>query len=247
MKRGRTPFHMPSKKKVQLANGEIYHIVSRAIDGIDLFRGEGDYLRMIHDIFEFNDLSPVISTQRVFYHRNKNETGSDPVSFERRERQLLVEILSFCLMSNHIHILMKQLRDGGIQKFMQKLGGYAVYFNTKYQRKGHLFQGKYRAVHIKDDRQLMTVFVYIHTNPVAILFPKWKERGIGDIKKAIEFIENYRWSSYSDCLGIKNFPSLTNRKFLVETMGGVEECRRLVEDWLHKKRELFDLELVGIE
>ena len=100
MKRGPTAFHMPGKRKVQFANGEIYHIVSRAIDGIDLFRDKQDYSQMVRDIFRFNNLSPVISTERVAYFRDKDETRSDRVSFERRERKLLVEVLSFCLMPN---------------------------------------------------------------------------------------------------------------------------------------------------
>ncbi len=238
---------MPGQRRAQFANGEIYHIVSRAIDGIDLFRDKQDYSQMIRDLFRFNDLSPVISTQRVFYHRNKNETGSDPVSFERRERKLLVEILSFCLMTNHVHLLIRQLQDNGIRKFIQKFGGYATYYNKKYQRKGYLFQGRYRAVHIKDDKQLMTVFVYIHTNPIAILYPGWKEKGIKDVEKALKFLEEYRWSSYLDYLGIKNFPSLTSREFLIETMGGLKEYKRLVEGWLNQKRELYDLDIVAIE
>ncbi len=238
---------MPGQRKVQFANGEIYHIVIRAIDGINLFRGRGDYFRMIHDLFEFNNLSPVISTQRVFYHRNKNETGSDPVSFERRERKLLVEILTFCLMPNHVHLLVRQLQDDGIRKFMQKFGGYATYFNKKYQRKGHLFQGRYGAVHVKDDRQLMTVFVYIHTNPIAILYPGWKEKGIKDAERAIKFLGEYRWSSYLDYLGAKNFPSITNRDFLTNLMGGQNDCREFIEDWLNQKRELYDFEVVAIE
>ena len=239
---------MPSKRKVQFANGEIYHIVSRAIDGIELFRDKQDYSQMIRDIFRFNDLSPVISTERVVYYRSKDdETRSDRVSFERRERKLMVEILAFCLMPNHIHLLIKQLSNNGIPKFMQKFGGYAWYYNKKYNRSGYLFQGRYGAVHIENDRQLMTVFVYIHANPVAIIYPGWKEKGVKDAERAMKFLEEYKWSSYLDYLGNKNFPSLTNREFLTEIMGGLKECKRLVDDWLYRKHELFDLEKVGIE
>ncbi|MBI2450608.1 MAG: transposase [Candidatus Nealsonbacteria bacterium] len=236
---------MPGKRKVQFVNGGIYHIVTRAVDGTELFREQGDNLRMTHDIFEFNDLTPLSSALRIVHCRNKNNTI--PLTTERRERKLLVEILAFCFMPNHVHLLLRQLQDRGVQKFMQKLGGYTTYYNKKYQRQGYLFQGRYRAVHIKDDKQLMTVFVYIHTNPVALLYPGWKERGIKDIKKAIEFINQYRWSSYLDYLGIKNFPSLTSREFLIKTIGGMEECQRLVEDWLYQKRVLFDLDKVALE
>lgn len=236
-------------KRPPLVNGEIYHIVMRAIDGSELFRDERDYFRMISNLFAFNNIYPISST-----HRWRCQTAKSPSRTvlanlaDTEERKLIVEILSFCLMPNHIHLLVKQLQEGGISKIMRKIGaGYGLYYNQRHKRMGHIFQGKYRAVHIKDDRQLMTAFVYIHTNPVAIIFPKWKERGISNAAKAINFIENYKWSSYPDYLGNKNFPSVTGREFLTETMGGIGECRRLVNDWLWAKKELADLDIVAIE
>jgi len=133
---------------------------------------------------------------------------------------------------------------------MQKIGaGYGGYYNKTYKRNGHLFQGKYRIVHIKNDKQLITIFVYIHTNPTAILVPYWKERGIKgrDLKKIIKFLENYRWSSYSDYLGNKIFPSVTSREFLTETVGGIKGARRFVNDWLQFKKEIADLDKIALE
>jgi len=238
---------MARRKNIQLVNGEIYHIVMRAIDGIDLFRDKQDFLRMIHDLFEFNDVNPASSDFRVSCHRNINVTMSGNVTLGKRTRKLLVEILAFCLMPNHVHLLVRQLQKNGISKFMKKFGGYALYYNKKYGRMGHLFQNRYQIVHIRNDKQLMTVFVYIHTNPVAIIYPGWKEKGIKDLKRAVKFIENYKWSSYSDYLELKNFPSLTNRVFLTDLMGGMKGCREFVEDWLRFKRELADFEKVAIE
>jgi putative transposase len=151
-------------------------------------------------------------------------------------------------MPNHIHLLVRQLKDGGITQFMRKFGtGYATYFNKKYNRKGHLFQGRFRAVHIKDNEQLKTVFVYIHANPISLIEPKWKEKGIKNSQKVIKFLENYKWSSYSDYLGKKNFPSLTQRNFLLKVMGGGEGCREFVKGWIEYKKELKNLIEVAIE
>ncbi|MBI2042609.1 MAG: transposase [Candidatus Nealsonbacteria bacterium] len=235
-------------KRPQLANGEIYHIVIRAIENIELFRNQKDFLRMIHDLFVFNNEAPAASSYRNTINRSRTVLDSLPI--EREPRKLLTEILAFCLMSNHVHLLVRQLKEGGISKLMRKIGaGYGGYYNKKYKRSGHLFQGKYRIVHIKNDKQLLTVFVYIHTNPVAILVPKWKERGIkGEaLQRVIKFIENYRWSSYSDYLSRKNFPSVTSREFLLEEIGGTKESQRFVNDWLQFKKELADFEQVGIE
>lgn len=141
-------------------------------------------------------------------------------------------------MPNHIHLLLKQLKKSGISEFMRKMGGYVSYFNQKYKRKGHLFQNRYKDVHIEDDKHLKTEFVYVHTNPVSLIEPGWKEKGIKDLTKTIEFIEKYEWSSYTDYIGGKNFPSLTSRDFMADSMGGTEGCRDFVNGWLEHKAEL---------
>lgn len=221
----------------------------RAVDGTKLFRDDQDYLRMIHDLFEFNDSNPTLSTFRANYRRNTkfNVSLPDLAILKKKPRKLLVEILAFCLMPNHVHLLIRQLQENGISRFMKKFGGYALYYNKKHKRKGYLFQSRFRAVHIRTNEQLQTVFVYIHTNPVAIIFPGWKEKGIEDFKKTRDFIEDYRWSSYKDYLEKKNFPSITNREFLKEVMGKPKDCQNFINDWLKYKRELVGFDRVAIE
>jgi putative transposase len=114
---------------------------------------------------------------------------------------------------------------------MQKIGsGYTNFFNRKYQREGHLFQGKFLASHVSGEEYLKTVFVYIHTNPVLLIEPEWKEKGIEEPERAIVFLEGYRWSSYFDYLGKENFPSLTERIFWsgIQKSGNYENVRRFV-------------------
>jgi putative transposase len=230
-------------KRPPLTNGDIYHIVIRAVDVLKLFRNEKDYLRMIHDLFVFNDENPTAWHYRQHYEKTPRSLGFVKIKEEKNKRKLLVEILAFCLMPNHVHLLVRQNVDGGISKFMRKIGaGYGIYYNEKYERKGHIFQGNYKIVRIENQKQLVIVFIYIHTNPVALISPRWKELGIRikDLNKVINFLETYRWSSYSDYLQIKNFPSLTSREFLFEMMGGVKGCRKFVDDWLQHKKELFE-------
>ncbi|MCD5396415.1 MAG: transposase [Candidatus Pacebacteria bacterium] len=239
---------MPIKRPT-IINGEMYHIVIRAIEGLLLFKDESDYYRMIHDLFEFNDENPAKSSHR--YPKTIEKRSRQIEESRQEKRKLLVEILAFCLMPNHVHLLVRQLRENGISKFTRKLGaGYGLYYNKKYNRQGHVFQGRYRIVHIQDNNQLQTVFVYIHTNPVSLIIPKWREKGIGkkQLKKVINFLENeYRWSSYPDYLEIKNFPSLTSREFLTKIMNGKEGSREFVNGWLIHKKELADLEKISIE
>ncbi len=78
-----------------------------------------------------------------------------------------VEVVAYCLMPNHFHLLVKQVSEGGISKYLrQAINSYAKYFNTKYKRVGSLFQDMFRAVHIETDEQFIHVSRYIHLNPL---------------------------------------------------------------------------------
>lgn len=219
-----------------MVNDQVYHIVTRGIDGRNIFNDESDYHRAIHNLFEFNDENP--AGQRA-------ENGS-------RSRKILVDILAFCLMPNHIHLLIKQVQDEGITKFMRKFGaGYVGYFNKKNERQGHLFQGRFRAVMIKSDAQLKAAFVYIHTNPASFVDPRWKafqaENSSLEIsEKIIEMIENYKWSSYPDYLIKDNFPSITQRDFS-NSMLAVSEWRKVVNDWIFFKKGIEAWEGIDLD
>jgi putative transposase len=233
---------MPYRKQ-QFVNGEIYHIVARRIESNLLYKDNDDCYRGIFSIYEFNNNKPItIRECRVARAQIKkvNKINKDSIPLIDN-RDILVEILAFCLMPNHIHLLLRQFRDNGISNFMQKFGaGYSAYFKNKYnlKQKGYFFQGRFVAVHIKTDEQLKTVFVYIHTNPVSLIEPKWKETGIKNPEKAIEFVKNYKWSSCSDYIGKKNFPSVTEREFILKIMGGSEGCKEFIEDWIRYKGEI---------
>lgn len=151
----------------------------------------------------------------------------------REPRKLLVEILVFCLMNNHYHLLVKQKLHGGITLFLRKLGtGYTNYFNQRYERSGVLFQGKFKAIHISEEAHFSHLPYYIHFNPLDFIIPAWREGEIINYKKAIAFLENYRWSSYLYYIGRYNFPSITQREFLLEVFGGEEKYKKSVTQYL---------------
>ena len=161
-------------------------------------------------------------------------------------RGKLVEVLAFSFMPNHLHLILRQLKDNGITEFMKKVnGGYANYFNKKYKRMGHLFN-KFRAVHIKDDDQLRNAFLYVHANLISMVEPGWKEKGIKNLKKVIKFLEDNKRHSYMDYIGKKTFPSVTQRDFFLEFMGGPEGCRAGIDSWVKNKNKL-DFEESGLE
>ena len=233
-------------QKPVFSSGEIYHVYNRGVEKRNVFKNDLDRIRFIHDLFEFNDQSPALNVNYYFNHKSM-EVEPQYIKAERKPRKLLVEILSFCLMPNHYHMLLRQKLDGGIVDFMQKLGtGYTMYFNQKYDRVGSLFQGRFKAILVKDDAHLLHLPFYIHLNPLDLITPEWRERKIGNYKKAIDFLESYRWSSHLDYLGKKNFPSVTQREVLLEFFNGSQNYARDMYQWL-KNLNLETVQGVSLE
>jgi putative transposase len=160
-------------KKPQLENNEIYHILNRGVEQRNIFLDDKDYLRFIHDLYEFNDEAPAEN----IYYKSISLESYEVKPRKIRERKSIVEILAFCLMPNHYHLLLKQKKDNGISKFMQKLGtGYTMSFNKKYKRKGTLFQNTYKAILIDKQNHFYNLPYYIHLNPLDLKFPERSHR-----------------------------------------------------------------------
>lgn len=135
-------------------------------------------------------------------------------------------------MPNHYHLMVRQCVEGGITEFMRKVGtGYTNYFNLRYNRVGPLFQGKFKSVLVEREEHFLHLPHYIHLNPLELIMPSWKEKGIGSTRKALDFLETHKWSSLPDYLGRKNFPSLTSREFLRECIGSPADFREGTISW----------------
>jgi putative transposase len=222
-------------RKFSFENNQIYHIFNRGVEKRSIFLEDNDYLRFIHDLFELNDKNKVNNVLHRFSKgNNKNADKRMEVRptyiLKRQPRELMVEILAFTLMPNHFHLILKQKTDNGIAKFMQKLGtGYAMYFNNKNNRVGGLFQGKFKAVLVDNDEYLIHLLNYIHFNPLDLIY------GGRTSLYSAEKLMSYRWGSFLDYIGEKNFPSVTSRQFLLDFFGSEEKYRVNAEEWLKEK------------
>jgi len=231
---------MPYRKE-QFDNDGVYHVILKGLDNNLIFKNINDYYRGIFSIYEFNNAKPVEIRKRRQARRKekKQESSGRPTSATSiiDNRDKFVDVLCFCFMPNHIHLLLKQIKDDGVRKFMIKVGsGYARYFNTKHQRKGYVFQNRFRSVCIEDDKHLRIIFNYIHANPISLIEPGWKEKGINNPKEVAKFLEEYKWSSYKDYLGQNNFQSVTERNFMSEFLGGIDGCKGAIKNWMEYKK-----------
>lgn len=249
----RTKSAVLSNMKPDLINGEIYHICYRAVGDSVIFHDVDDHFRGIFSLYELNNSKSVEiwrrRRDRIIEKKKAKlwEVGPPTNLNVLEERDKFVEILCFCFMPNHLHLLVKQLKDNGISNFIQKVGtGYATYFNKKYGRKGHLFN-KFKAILIENDNQLKNVFSYIHCNPISLIHPGWKSKKVENISKVIKFLEGYRWGSLQDYMGIKNFPSVTNRELFLSLVDQGYNSKQEIEDWIKYKNEINEATGIFLE
>lgn len=207
--------------------GEFYHVYNRGVDKRTIYLDDADHKRFSLLLYLSN------STDAV--HIDKVGRGSTSPDYYEIERPgELVDVVAYCHMPNHFHILIKEKADLGISKFMQKLStGYTMYFNKRYERTGSLFQGKFKASQASSDQYLKYLFSYIHLNPVKLIQPNWKERGIYNLSKTKEFLDSYNHSSFHDYVGkIRKENAIVNTNAYPGYFQNVNEMYEEITDWL---------------
>jgi putative transposase len=207
---------------------DFYHALNRGVDKRTIFLDTQDYVRFIHDMYEFNSSDPAVNTHRALMFGLRSRTLVHDSKTHR-----LVDIHGWCLMENHYHLLLSECTEGGLVKFLRKLNvGYAKYFNERYKRTGTLFQGRTKKVLIAREAHLLHILNYIHFNPLDFHSSStdWRLRTIDNGGNALAHLKAYKWSSYRDYIGIKNFPSILTTSFFGTLFG--QEYSKEVESYL---------------
>lgn len=156
-----------------------------------------------------------------------------------------IKIVAYCLMDNHVHILLQSSNQIYVSRYMQKLGtSYAKYYNGKYDHNGHVFQNRYKCKIINDQAYLLACIRYIHSNPV---------------KAGISSQSAYQWSSYSDYVLNRGITDTELLLPLFDSIGGfakfssksddkqyeflhLDSKSASYEDGMHIVREYFGME-----
>lgn len=176
-----------------------------------------------------------IRFENAFYHVTcRGNAGQTifPDDFDRRRFLFLIEhsaeiyqvdILAFVLMANHFHLIVKTPL-ANIQEFMRHFNiSYTAFINKRYERTGHLYQGRYKSFVIDADSYLLEVSRYIHLNPVRI------KEGL-NIEEKIAYLNSFRWSSYHDYSVRARYPFLSTEEILAYFGGKKEQYKDFVEN-----------------
>ena len=220
-----------------LAVGEVYHIYTKSIAGFKVFNTPAEFERMRIALRHYQ---PVKAPGRLSYlmslcpsqteplaPRRCNTYAVEPVAGDR-----LIQLIAYCFMQTHFHLLVRQLEPDGISVFMNRiLNSYSRYFNLRHRRKGPLWESRFQDRHIKTTEDALCMTRYIHLNPVTA----------GLVKKA----GDWEYSSYAEYMGkipaahclcdfrtIFDLPPRQYEKFVADHAAHQQELARLKKSLL---------------
>ena len=221
---------MGTRKEI-LSNSECYHIFSRSIAKFVVFNTPAEYLRFI-------DL------MRLYRFQNFQYRYSDFIDLEiglqsairknlEDENEVLVKIIAYCLMPTHIHLIVQQVVDDGISKFIARvLNGYSRFFNTKHKRLGPLWSSRFKSVRVLDDDQMLHLTRYVHLNPTSA--------------NIVSRPEHWQFSSSHEFIGEeKNVSELCNFTHLMDFES--RQYKKFVEDHKSYQRDLAKIKKLIID
>ncbi|MFA5744847.1 MAG: transposase [Candidatus Paceibacterota bacterium] len=204
-------------RNIQISTDEHYHIYNRGTHKRIIFHDTADYVRFLFLILFLQSPIGFGQVSRPVHHFVKHRVFDiDVEEVSQIIHDRYVELIAFCLMPNHFHLILRETQENGIAKYMQRvLNGYTKYYNTKYEVSGHLFQGPYRAIHVENNDQLLYLSTYIHRNIREL--SQWKNKE-----------QKYEWSSYQDYIGENRWDKLLSTELIQEQFKTASEYETFV-------------------
>ena len=224
---------MPGRS-TPLVTNQVYHVFNRGVASQPTFLDKRDYDRALETMSFYQNKN--IPLRYSFFLRLPEGERADLLNQMRKKREYVVDILAYCLMPNHVHLLLKQLQDDGISTYMSNgTNSYTRYFNTKNKRAGPLYQGKFKAVRIETDEQLLHVTRYIHLNP----FTSY-------VVKTLKELEHYPYSSLAEYLGHRD-KGTCNAEFILSQFRSRKAYKKFLFDRADYQRELENIKHLTLE
>ncbi len=224
---------MPARLE-PLITGEIYHVCNRGINHKPTFIKIREYKRALQLINYYRFQNPPVRLSK-FLLLSKDLREQIMNELQKSDNRS-IDIYSYCLMPNHVHFLIKQLRDNGISKFMgQFFNGYVKYFNILNKTEGPLFLDQFKAVRIITDEQLLHVSRYIHLNPYTAF-----------ITRKIEDLQYYQWSSFPEYIGIQD-PGICQKDPILSFFKNKDDYKKFIFDNADYQRVIGKIKHLTLE
>lgn len=212
------------RRKYLLATDVYYHVFNRSVDKQPIFTKNSELNRALGTIRYYNCAQPPLRFSKFLNLPSEQRAAILESVIKSRK---LVDLVAYCFMPNHFHLLLKQTIDSGISKFIGNFqNSYARYFNTKSERISPLWQGQFKAVRIEDESQLLHISRYIHLNPHASF-----------VVKNLEALLQYQWSSLLEYLN-PSTEGVCSKEIILSQFGSLEDYRKFIFDQADYQRRL---------
>jgi len=222
------------RRKEELVNNELYHICNRSIAEFKIFQHDKAYVRM-GQIFRFYQFENMPEKFSCFMKSSpvRRYGFDDYFSYISKEKDKVAQIICYCIMPTHYHLILKQLKTGGICNLLTYVqSSYSHYFNLRHRRKGPLWESRFRSVLIRTDEQLLHLTRYIHLNPVTANLVDWPQ--------------DWYFSSYAEYLQ-QNIGQECLCEFKDLLKVEPDEYARFVENRISYQRELAKIKHLLLE
>lgn len=222
-----------AEPRIPFINGEIYHIYNRGIARCHTFITQRDYKRALGTLQYYQHGAAPVKFSRFL---RMDYFEQERVRYALESQPPIVDILAFCFMPNHYHLLLRQQKDNGISEFMSLFqNSYTRYENGAQGRDGALFLNRFKAVRIETPAQLLHVSRYIHLNPYS-----------GYLVKTVEETFDYPWSSAKSYIAPE--PSaLARPETVIAEIGSKGGYKSFISNQADYQRELANIKHLMLE
>lgn len=223
---------MGASRKLVFTKNNLYHVFNRGVERRPIFTKTKEYKRAV-DLLNYYQyaVTPLRFSQFLLQPAERQEQIINLMTKSGKQ----IEIISYCLMPNHFHFLIRQVKDNGIPEVISNFtNAYTKYFNTKYDRVGPLLQGTFKAVRVESDEQLIHLSRYIHLNPVTSSLVE------------LSSLPKYEWSSYpSYANNSQNL--LVSKGLILSYFKNPNQYKSFVEDQADYAKKLGTIKHLSLE
>jgi putative transposase len=218
-------------RKEKFVPKEYYHIYSRTILNSAEFKNYRNAKKLEQTFLISNSTNSGGAFQFIRNHKN---APTEDILKILKNGEKLIDILCYTIMPDHYHLLVREVKNNGIKNFIHKCNtSIAKYINIKNERRGPLFESRFKSKHINTNKYLLHLSLYIHLNPLDFLVGKdWRRHGLKNWSSIKPKLLDYQWSSIKYFLDTapKN-PIISGTEIIREQFDNKKEYENFLRDW----------------
>ncbi|SRR3989344_464673 len=221
-------------RKTPLVNGQIYHVFNKSTGSIPIFTNSREFKRFIFGMSFYQNRNIPLRLSK--FNRLSKEQRNKILSEMKSKQDFLVELISYCIMPNHFHYILKQLTNDGIKEFIRLTSNsYSHFYNIRHDRSGSVFGGRFKAVLIENDEQLLHVVRYIHLNPFSTYIIKDRNE-----------LERYQYSSFLEYIG-RSTSNLCQKDIILNNFKARDKYKEFVLNHADYQRTIERIKHLSID